>query len=128
VLICVNKSASTHAAITKAKSFCVNVLRMEDWHLSAAFSGGQNGEARFRSGSWTELSTGSPVLSEALVNFDCRLVRRISHGSHTIALGQVEQVRIGQNGSPLLYWESRYGVAASFESNPNQCRARNDKS
>src|SRR6185295_1352790 len=57
VLACVNKLATTHAAVAKSKVFCVNVLRVEDWELSTAFSGGQAGEARFKSREWTRLVT-----------------------------------------------------------------------
>jgi len=33
VLVCINKLASTHNAVSKSKVFCVNVLRAEDWQL-----------------------------------------------------------------------------------------------
>src|SRR3954465_3242242 len=59
VLVCINKLATTHNAVTKSKMFCVNVLRADDWQLSTTFSGGQTGDARFRHGSWTRLATGS---------------------------------------------------------------------
>src|SRR5262245_14182858 len=74
VLVCINKLASTHGAVAKSKAFCVNVLRAEDWELSTSFSGAQSGEARFKSRDWTRLATGSPVLIDALVSFDCRVV------------------------------------------------------
>src|ERR671923_636487 len=45
VLVCINKLATTHNAVAKAKVFCVNVLRAEDWELSTSFSGGQRGGA-----------------------------------------------------------------------------------
>src|ERR671923_815483 len=48
VLVCINKLATTHGAISKSKVFCVNVLRSEDWELSTAFSGAQAGEGRFK--------------------------------------------------------------------------------
>src|SRR4030095_9040841 len=60
VLVCINKLASTHGAVAKSKAFCVNVLRSEDWELSTSFSGGQSGEARFKSRDSTHLATGSP--------------------------------------------------------------------
>ena len=40
VLVCINKLATTHGAVSKAEAFCVNVLRAEDWQLSTTFSGG----------------------------------------------------------------------------------------
>jgi flavin reductase len=114
VLICVNKLASTHAAIGKGKVFCVNVLRAEDWELSTTFSGAQSGEGRFKSRNWTRLATGSPVLIDALVSFDCHVVKSLTHGTHTIFLGQVAQVLFGKKGKPLLYSEGQYAKLASL--------------
>ena len=114
VLVCVNKLATTHGAVAKTRAFCVNVLRAEDWQLSTTFSGAQSGEARFKSGNWTKLATGSPVLVDALVSFDCRVVKKMVHGSHTVFLGQVEQMLLGQKGKPLLYSDGQYATLVSL--------------
>jgi len=114
VLACINKLATTHGAVAKSKAFCVNVLRAEDWELSTSFSGALAGEARFKSRDWTRLTTGSPVLIDALVSFDCRVVKQMVHGTHTIFLGEVEQVAFGQKGKPLLYSEGQYAKLASL--------------
>jgi flavin reductase (DIM6/NTAB) family NADH-FMN oxidoreductase RutF len=114
VLACINRLASTHAAVAKSKAFCVNVLRAEDWELSTSFSGAASGETRFKSRDWTRLATGSPVLIDSLVSFDCRVVKSLAHGTHTIFLGQVEQVLFGQKGKPLLYSEGQYAKLASL--------------
>lgn len=114
VLACVNRDASTHDAIDKAGAYCLNVLRAEDSELSNAFSGAQRGESRFRSGAWTRLSTGAPVLLEALASFDCRVVKRIAHGSHSIFFGKVEQILCGRKGRPLLYADGHYARLASL--------------
>jgi flavin reductase len=114
VLACINKLASTHGAVAKSKVFCVNVLRAEDWELSTTFSGGQTGDARFRTRDWTRLATGSPVLIDSLVSFDCRVVKKVAHGTHTIFLGQVEQILLGQKGKPLLYSDGQYAKLASL--------------
>jgi flavin reductase (DIM6/NTAB) family NADH-FMN oxidoreductase RutF len=114
VLACINKLATTHGAVAKSQAFCVNVLRSEDWELSTSFSGAQSGEARFKSRDWTRLATGSPVLIDALVCFDCRVVKSLAHGTHTIFLGQVEQVLLGAKGKPLLYSEGQYAKLASL--------------
>src|SRR5919106_2891081 len=114
VLACINKLANTHGAVAKSAAFCVNVLRAEDWELSTTFSGAQSGEARFKSGNWTKLATGSPVLVGALGSFDCRVVKKLTHGTHTVFLGQVEQILLGQKGKPLLYSEGQYAKLASL--------------
>ncbi|HKU45356.1 MAG TPA: flavin reductase family protein [Burkholderiales bacterium] len=114
VLACINKLAATHGAVAKSKAFCVNVLRAEDWELSTAFSGATSGETRFKSRDWTRLTTGSPVLIDALVSFDCHVVKQVAHGTHTIFLGEVSQVAFGKKGKPLLYSEGQYAKLASL--------------
>jgi len=100
--------------VAKSKAFCVNVLRAEDWELSTSFSGAQSGESRFKSRDWTRLATGSPVLIDSLVSFDCRVIKSMVHGTHTIFLGLVEQVLLGKKGKPLLYSEGQYAKLASL--------------
>jgi len=114
VLVCVNQRSATHGAVAKSRAFCANVLRAEDSDLSNLFSGTQSGEKRFDARDWTKLATGSPVLIDSLVAFDCRVVKKLAHGSHTIFLGQVQQVLFGKKGKPLLYAEGQYAKMASL--------------
>jgi flavin reductase len=118
VLVCINQITATHQAIAESGVFCVNVLRHEDRELSTLFSGAHGGEmrgeARFRNGQWTRLATGAPALQSALVSFDCRVVNRLVHGTHTIFLGEVQQLQIGGKGRPLLYSEGQYAKLASL--------------
>ena len=114
VLVCVNQATTTHQAIEQSKVFCVNVLRHEDRELSGLFSGVQKGEGRFLAERWVRLATGSPVLLNSLVSFDCRVTNRLVHGTHAIFLGEVEQLQIGRKGKPLLYSEGQYAKLASL--------------
>ena len=114
VLVCLNRNSGTHGGVARSKAFCVNVLRADDSDLSNQFSGAQSGEGRFKSREWSKLATGSPVLLDALVSFDCRVVNKLAHSSHTIFLGEVEQVLFGKKGRPLLYAEGQYAKLASL--------------
>lgn len=118
VLVCVNRGSTTHEAMAKAGVFCINVLRAEDRELSGLFSGAQGspirGGGRFRDGHWTHLLTGSPVLVNSLVSFDCKIVNRLVHGTHTVFLGEVGELLIGKKGKPLLYADGQYAKLASL--------------
>jgi flavin reductase (DIM6/NTAB) family NADH-FMN oxidoreductase RutF len=114
VLVCINQGTATHQAIAASGVFCVNVLRHEDQQLSGVFSGSQKGDARFRPERWTRLATGAPVLVNALVSFDCRVVNRLVHGTHTVFLGEVQDLQIGRKGKPLLYSDGQYAKLASL--------------
>ena len=80
VLACINKLATTHGAVAKRGVLRQRAAR-RGLELSTSFSGAQSGETRFKSRDWTRLATGSPVLIDALVSFDCRVVKRLSHGT-----------------------------------------------
>jgi flavin reductase len=114
LLVCLNKSSATHGGVARSKAFCVNVLRAEDSDVSNLFSGAQSGEGRFKAREWSRLATGSPVLVDALVSFDCRVVKKLAYGTHTIFLGQVQQVLFGKKGRPLLYADGQYAKLASL--------------
>jgi flavin reductase len=115
VLVCVNRGTTTYGAISRSGVFCVNVLRDEDRELSALFSGSQKGESRFRAGEWLRLATGAPALASALVSFDCHVANRLDHGTHTVFLGEVQDLRIGKKGKPLLYANGQYAKLASLQ-------------
>lgn len=112
VLVCVNRSSATHAAIAGSGSFCVNVLRAEDADLANAFSGRKPGEARFRMREWVELATGAPALVGALASADCRVARSLDHGTHTVFLGDVLSLVVGKKGNSLLYAGGQYAKLA----------------
>ena len=54
------------------------------------------------------------MLVDALVSFDCRVIKKLAHGSHTVFLGQVQQVLFGKKGKPLLYAEGQFAKLASL--------------
>ena len=55
-------------------------------------------EARFDTGEWTTLSTGSPALMSAVVAFDCRVIEIKAVASHDIYFGMVEAIHQGAPG------------------------------
>ena len=48
LLVCINRNAATHAVVLGSGAFCVNVLRAEDFAMSAAFGGSADLAERFR--------------------------------------------------------------------------------
>ena len=66
-------------------------------------------QSRFQTGHWTTLSTGAPVLSNALVALDCELDSSLVKGSHRVFFGKVVDVRT-TSGEPLLYTDRRFAV------------------
>jgi len=90
--------------------FCVNTLGAEEEKLADLFAGrsGVHLEERFAMGEWTTLKTGSPVLSSAVIAFDCRTLDVKTLASHNVIFGVVEAVRLGPPGPALVYHDRLY--------------------
>ena len=110
LLVCLNRRSQTNPVVLENGVFCVNTLGAGDAEIADIFAGrtGVQGTDRFANGEWTMLATGSPVLTSAVVAFDCRIVEVRSVGSHNVFFGAVETVRLGPGGPALVYHERAY--------------------
>lgn len=70
LLICVNRATSSVVPLLKERAFAINVLRPHHEPVADRFAGkgGLKGPARYDGADWTRLSTGAPVLADALAD------------------------------------------------------------
>ncbi len=111
LLVCVNKTASAHDPIAESGFFCVNILAPAHRKIAERFAGmdGVEGDERFHDmGKWSTLTTGSPVLKGCPVSFDCKLVTEVSAGTHTIYIGEIVDLTLDANATPLLYADGAF--------------------
>ncbi len=102
LLVCVNRSSRSAAAILENGSFCVNLLGFEQQALAMAFAS-KTDEDKFAGGAWISGPTGSPVLADALVAWDCRITRSELVGTHHVLIGEAEEVWLNEPRLPLIY-------------------------
>jgi flavin reductase len=107
LLVCLNGSSHTAAAILESGVFCANLLSDTQTHLAEVFAGKAQGD-RFASAAWRRLASGAPVLEGALASFDCVLSGALRPSSHHVCLGEVRSVLLG-TGRPLVYHDRGYG-------------------
>jgi len=111
ILVCVNKTASAHDSIGTAGFFCVNILAPDHRKIAERFAGmdGVEGDARFADmGEWSTLTTGAPVLKEAVVSFDCRVVLVTEVGTHSVFFCEVDAIEHGSGREGLIYFDRDY--------------------
>ena len=70
-------------------------------------------------GAWTELSTGAPVLEDALVSFDCEIEQVQEVGTHSVLMCRVVAIKppespSGQDES-LVYFNRAYHYVGQVE-------------
>lgn len=106
LLVCVNRSASLHAPLAMAETFCVNVLGTGNRDVAEHFMNGQ-GRDRFEVGDWQDLHS-VPVLATAQSSFVC--LRRQCHdfGTHSIFIGELVAAHHRTDAAPLVYFDRDY--------------------
>lgn len=111
LLVCVNQDNNFCTLADQSGHFAVNILASDCVPLASVFAGitDTHGPERFLQGQWTTLSTGSPILSSALVSLDCTIDSSIEKGTHRVFFGNVVDVRTTK-GDPLLYTDRRFAA------------------
>lgn len=117
-MVCVNHSAEAHDVIARNQTFSLNLLSTEHVLLAEKFSSrdGSKGAERFRDSDWDVLMTGAPILTEALVNFDCYVSAAYEAGTHTMFVGTVIGERHRPEGNPLVYVRGEFARPVSWRS------------
>ena len=113
LLVCLNRSASVYPAFKANGVLCVNVLAAGQQALSALFGGKTPMDERFAAGRWSRKTTGSPMLDDAAVSFDCRVVHATSAGTHDVLFCEAVAIAIGGAAEGLIYFDRRYHEIAA---------------
>lgn len=109
VLVCVDKKAQSHNLIIAGGCFAINILTAQQKNLSERFAQNHlDGKERFAGVSYAQALTGAPILEHVLSWLDCKLVATHEGGDHTIFVGEVVALGMGEEQAPLLYFRSEY--------------------
>jgi len=110
VLVCVDRSARTHAHLHAKKRFGVNVLEQSQKAISEYYARPERTHEKAEQEAGARFSRtvhGTPVLNDALAYLECRLHSAEDAGDHTIFIAEVEDVVV-HGGPPLLFHRGRY--------------------
>jgi flavin reductase (DIM6/NTAB) family NADH-FMN oxidoreductase RutF len=112
LLVCVNRSAHTHALIADGGRFAVNVLAEPLEHISRHCA--RPGADKLLDPDWLvdEAPERGPHLDDAAAYFDCELAERYEAGTHSIFVGRVAGFAARPN-APLVYYRGAYRRLAS---------------
>ncbi|MBS4729016.1 flavin reductase family protein [Mycobacterium sp. SM1] len=100
VLTCLDRTADCHPAFLATRAFAVNILGVQHRALACRFA--SKGVDKFAGASFTDTALGSPGLVDAVATVDCETAQLIEAGDHTILLGLVRHVRLGE-APPVVY-------------------------
>ena len=118
LLVCVHHMSPAAQKIIDNGVFCVNVLKDDQAYISDTFAGRFRDVVadKFDCVDWKPMPSGSPRVVDPLVGFDCRVMSSEQVGTHYVFFGEVSDIFIAGQGSPLIYANRAYGAATRIES------------
>jgi flavin reductase len=116
LLVSIQKSGATAEAIESSGRFAVNVLSSDQASIARLFASRDHGlrAQSFNESCWSQISTGAPVLQDALACFDCLVERSLEYASHRIIIGSVVASQCVNDRDSLLYAGGQYGTMMPF--------------
>lgn len=113
LLVCMNGNARAYEHFVENGVLAVNTLTSEQANLSNTFASPVSQDERFATADWQTLSTGSPVLSNALVSFDCEISDIKKVGTHGIFICKIIAIKQGDAQNALVYFNRGYHQAGN---------------
>lgn len=109
LLACLNRGSGSYARFLDNGTLGISVLARHHESVSSAFARFSAPPSdRFVQGRWGTLVSGAPILDDALVGIDCRIVSTSEVGSHIVLFAEVLAVAAGADHQPLIYFDRRY--------------------
>ena len=108
LLVCLNRNSSAYEAVKANGVVCVNILESGHRELSQLFGGKTPVSERFAGDHWEYNEAGAPLLRSALASFHCRITSTVDGGTHDILLCEVVDIRNGEAGDALIYYNRAY--------------------
>jgi 3-hydroxy-9,10-secoandrosta-1,3,5(10)-triene-9,17-dione monooxygenase reductase component len=105
ILVCIEKTAGSHAAFVETDRFVVNILAADQSSVSDRFA--FRHDDKFAGIDFETGPDGIPVLPGCLANLSCRTRNRHDGGDHTIFVAEVESATTSEM-PPLIYWKGKY--------------------
>lgn len=117
LLVCLNQACRTAEPLLANGVFGVNVLHSGQTSLAGIFAGRieDAGRNRFEFGTWEAGPSGAPLLDEALIAFDCRVLESRLVGSHHVIVGEVGTIRRNGAGKALIYEDRAFHQSGPLE-------------
>ncbi len=106
LLVCINKNTGTQAAISRTRTFGVNILGQEQAHLAYQFAKPQSD--KFQGVDISYGGLGVPLLTGALARIECRVAADVEVGTHKVFLAEVDSAETSGE-APLTYFRGKFG-------------------
>ncbi len=106
VIVCLNRSSTTAAAVVNSQKLAVNILAEDHAELASTFA--RKGSEKFRGVEIERDEHDNPLLVGALAHLTCTVVEQIEAATHYVFLCHVDD-GVAISGHPLAYFRGSFG-------------------
>ena len=110
ITISIGKSTSAIKTVISSNSLAVNYIRKSDLELADIFSGKTDlkGSDRFDDKRWDILSTGSPILKDAVSVLDCCIEETIERYDTFLILAKIVNFTDNEFLDPMIHFRGKF--------------------
>jgi len=127
IAVYINHGDATNANISKTKEFGVNLAAF-DQNVLSSIAGGSHGQEVDKIAALKELGfkffkakkIDVLMVEDAALNIECKLLKKIELGDHTMFVGEVVQLYPAGNNQPLIYHGGKYWKFGSAIQKPEE--------
>ena len=111
VLVCAGHTTTSYPLIRDSRRFAINILSEDQREIAEYYARPTDQKTGDMDIPLSMTERGSAIVEGSLAQMDCRVVTEHEAGDHTIFIGEVEEINVG-DGRPLLFYEGRFGQIA----------------
>lgn len=106
MLVCINRGSRAHDIICGNGRVAINLLPSACEQVAATFAGmtAAPGDTRFDDARWQDGMTGVPVLADANVSLEGRIIDSKTVGSHSVMFVEVDHIALHAAADGLIYF------------------------
>ena len=108
LLVCVNRGSSAAPAFLANDAVAVNTVGPAHRDLAMLFGGKTPMNERFDKADWLPGSAGAPMLTGAVVSFDCKVTSRAVVGSHEVLFCEIVGIARTPDTPALAYFARKF--------------------
>jgi flavin reductase (DIM6/NTAB) family NADH-FMN oxidoreductase RutF len=111
VLVCLDESSNTLAAVRESGAYTANILAAEREELALRFASKRND--KFADVPWraAKLAKGGPILHrDSVAHAVCKVRQSVQAGDHAILIGEVVEASFDADATSLLYHRRIFGA------------------
>lgn len=110
IVVSATSAASPFAMLREAAAFAVNLLAPDQADLAGAFAKHHSDRVGiWDHAAWTPDAEGVPLLGGTTGAFSARVRQLVDAGDHTLVLGDVTAIHLGEGVDTLVYHNRGYG-------------------